>query len=253
MKQATLYFDGGTHPMNPGHGGAGAVLVLEDGTKYSFSQYLGEKKTNNQAEYGGLLLGFSKALELKITHIEVYGDSQLIVNQVNGDYACHNEGLYPLYSQARSLFLQFQSCSLNWIRREKNSMADAAASNAIRSHVPQAVVSMPDDLPVCEPREGLADAIATLNAQGEGARFKSWLSLKSGNDRYSKLRGDKLIAQVPDVVREAIASALTEKELASDLLEKSLRWWLRGLSAACAVKKVRVDAEIAGQQPTLHP
>ncbi|NJQ97664.1 MAG: hypothetical protein HC784_08510, partial [Hydrococcus sp. CSU_1_8] len=48
MKKATLYFDGGTYPMNPGHGGAGAVLVLENGENLSFSQYLGEKKTNNQ-------------------------------------------------------------------------------------------------------------------------------------------------------------------------------------------------------------
>lgn len=106
-------------------------------------------------------------------------------------------------------------------------MADAAATEAIRSHVPQAVVSMPDDLPVCEPRAGLESAIATLNAQGEGARFKDWLKLKSGNDHYSKLRGDKLIAQVPEVVRKEIATALTEKELAEGLLEKCLRWWLR--------------------------
>ncbi|MGL6343117.1 MAG: reverse transcriptase-like protein, partial [Waterburya sp.] len=64
------------------------VLVLEDGAKHSVSQYLGEKKTNNQAEYGGLLLGLRKALELEITHLVVFGDSQLIINQVNGEYAC---------------------------------------------------------------------------------------------------------------------------------------------------------------------
>jgi ribonuclease HI len=247
MKKATLYFDGGTYPMNPGHGGAGAVLVLEDGAKHSFSEYLGEKKTNNQAEYGGLLLGLKKALELEINHLIVFGDSQLIINQVNGDYACHNEGLYPLYTQARSLVKQFHFCSLSWIRREKNSLADAAATEAIRSHVPQAVVMMPDDLPVCSPRAGLESEIATLNAQGEGARFKDWLGLKSGNDCYSKLRGEKLMAQVPMVVREAIATTLTEKELAEGLLDRCLRWWLRGLEASCAVKKTRVDAEVAAK------
>lgn len=247
MKKATLYFDGGTYPMNPGHGGTGAVFVLEDGEKLSFSEYLGQKKTNNQAEYGGLLLGLRKALELEITHLEVYGDSQLIINQVNGDYACHNEGLYPLYSMARALVKQFQLCTLSWIRREKNSLADAAATEAIRSHVPQAVVMMPDDLPVCSPRAGLESEIATLNAQGEGARFKDWLGLKSGNDCYSKLRGDKLIAQVPDVVREAISQALTPKELSEGLLDKCYRWWCRGLKASCALKKVRVDAEIAAK------
>ncbi|NJK51011.1 ribonuclease HI family protein [Candidatus Gracilibacteria bacterium] len=247
MKKATLYFDGGTYPMNPGHGGAGAVLVLENGENLSFSQYLGEKKTNNQAEYGGLLLGLRKALEMDITHLKVYGDSQLVIYQVNGDYACHNEGLYPLYQEARSLVKQFQTCSLSWIPREQNSMADTAATEAIRSHVPQAVVSMPDNLPVCSPRAGLESSIATLNSQGEGARFKAWLQLKSGNDCFSKLRGEKLIAQVPESVREAIESALTEKELSEGLLEKCYRWYLRGLKAAYAVKKIRVDAEVAAK------
>jgi ribonuclease HI len=104
---------------------------------------------------------------------------------------------------------------------------------------------MPDDLPVCSPREGLEKAIATLNTQGEGARFKSWLQLKSGNDRFSKLRGEKLIAQVPEEVRDAIANSLTDQEKSEGLLEKCFRWYLRGLSAACAVKKARVDAEVA--------
>ena len=247
MKQATLYFDGGTYPMNPGHGGAGAVLVLLDGKDLSFSQYLGAKKTNNQAEYGGLLLGLSKAIELGVTHLKVHGDSQLVVYQVNRIYECRNEGLYPLWLEACSLVKQFQACTLSWIPREQNALADVAATEAIRSHVPQAVVEMPDDLPVCQPREGLEYAIATLNTQGEGARFKAWLQLKSGNDRFSQLRGEKLIAQVPEEVREAIASSLTDKELAEGLLDKCYRWWLRGLSAACAVKKTRVDAEVAAK------
>ncbi|NJO94575.1 MAG: ribonuclease HI family protein [Hydrococcus sp. RM1_1_31] len=247
MKKATLYFDGGTYPMNPGHGGAGAVLVLEDGKELSFSQYLGEKKTNNQAEYGGLLLGLKKALELGITHLKVHGDSQLVVYQVNGIYECRNEGLYPLWLEALSLVKQFHSCTLSWIPREQNALADVAATEAIRSYVPQSVISMPDDLPVCKPRAGLEKAISTLNSQGEGARFKAWLQLKSGNDRYSKLRGDKLIAQVPEVVREAIVTALTEKELSEGLLDKCYRWWCRGLSAGCAVKKARVDAEVTAK------
>jgi hypothetical protein len=75
------------------------------------------------------------------------------------------------------------------------------------------------------------------------ARFKAWLQLKSGNDCYSRLRGEKLIAQVPDVVLEAIANTLTEDEKAEGLLDKCLRWWCRGLTAQGAIKKVRVDAD----------
>ncbi|GKV52511.1 hypothetical protein SLEP1_g59089 [Rubroshorea leprosula] len=39
--------------------------------------------TNNIAEYEALLLGLQLALELKVIAIEVYSDSQLVVNQVN--------------------------------------------------------------------------------------------------------------------------------------------------------------------------
>lgn len=74
VKTARLWFDGGTFPGNPGHGGGGAVLEI-DGEEYSFSEYLGGRVTNNRAEYGGLLLGLKKALEMGVTRLEVFGDS----------------------------------------------------------------------------------------------------------------------------------------------------------------------------------
>ena len=110
-KTAKLWFDGGTFPLNPGHGGSGAVLAFE-GDEYSFSEYIGEKETNNRAEYGGLLLGLKKALEMGITHLEVYGDSQLVIYQMTGTHACRNSGLIPLW----------QRCNFNWIPREKKSI-----------------------------------------------------------------------------------------------------------------------------------
>ncbi|MGH2414988.1 MAG: ribonuclease HI family protein [Microcystaceae cyanobacterium] len=219
-KTAQLYFDGGTFPLNPGHGGCGAVLEV-GGQKYSFWEYLGERETNNRAEYGGLLLGLKKALEMGVTHLNVYGDSQLVINQVKGNYACRNRGLIPLWQEAQKLAKQFQSCDFQWIPREQNQKADLAASQAIKSVMRQAA-EIPDDLPVCEPREGLKSRIRSLNEQGEGAKFKEWLLLKSGRDEFSRLRGKILEAQVPDSVREALAAALTEEER-PELYERALR------------------------------
>jgi ribonuclease HI len=241
-KTAKLWFDGGTFPLNPGHGGSGAVIAFE-GKEYSFSEYIGEKETNNRAEYGGLLLGLKKALEMGITHLEVYGDSQLVIYQMTGDYACRNNGLIPLWQKAQKLAKQFQRCNFTWIPREKNGKADVAASEAIKQ-VMGNIAEIPDDLPICEPRAGLEGKIKILNKQGEGAKFKEWLFLKSGRDGFSSLRGEALEARIPLEVREAIANALTEEEK-GELYEKALRWWLRGLKAACAVRKVRVDAEVS--------
>jgi ribonuclease HI len=103
---------------------------------------------------------------------------------------------------------------------------------------------IPDDLPVCQPVEKLKILIQPLNERGEGAKFKEWLLLRSGKDEFSSLRGQILENRVPAGVREAIAAALTPEERYK-LYEKALRWWLRGLKVACAVRKVRVDAEVS--------
>jgi ribonuclease HI len=243
LKQASMWFDGGTFPLNPGHAGSGAVLQIEGEEEARFSEYLGDSQTNNRAEYGGLLLGLKKALELGVTHLKIYGDSQLVIYQMTGEYACRNAGLIPLWREAQTLSKQFSSCTFHWIPREQNQKADRAATEAIKSFVRQGSVEIPDDLPVCNPREGLQGKIASLNEQGEGAKFKLWLELKSGRDQFSRLRGEALETQVPAEVREAIAAAFSQEER-TKLYEKALRWWLRGLKAACAVKKVRVDGEV---------
>ena len=145
--------------------------------------------------------------------------------------------------KASELLQRCKSCQLQWIPREKNSKADEAATKAIKSVVKESVIDIPEDLPLCEPREGLESKIQRLNSQRDGAKFKEWEQLKSGRDKFSSLRGDRLIDAVPMEVAEAITKALTEDE--QDLLEKCLRWYLRGVKPIYAIKKSRVDAEIA--------
>lgn len=243
MKQGKIYFDGGTYPMNPGHGGAGAV-VITDGQEHSYSEYLGRNKTNNQAEYQGMILGLKKAKELGITHLQVFGDSQLVIYQMLGTYACRDFKLQPLNAQAENLSKSFKECSFNWIPRESNGKADSAATKAIKSVIPESQIEMPANLPVNPPIEGLKKKINHLNQAGDGAKFKEWMQLKSGRDKFSSLRGDKLMEAVPEEVREAIAQSLTEEEK-EELCSKALRWWLRGLRAEYAIKKARIDAEIS--------
>lgn len=51
--------------------------------------------TNNIVEYEALIIGLCTTTEWKITQLQVYGDSQLIVNQVNDDYNTKYEKLMP--------------------------------------------------------------------------------------------------------------------------------------------------------------
>ena len=65
------------------------------------------------------------------TDILVQGDSKLVVNQVAGSWKVNKDNLKPLNAEAKSLLSKFLSVKVEWIPREKNARADAAASRAL--------------------------------------------------------------------------------------------------------------------------
>ena len=101
-----LQFDGGSRG-NPGTAGAGAVLytldddddeniVIKKTEKWAGYFYIGNS-TNNVAEYMGLIEGLKQAIVLDIKYIEIEGDSQLVISQLNGIYRVKHSNLIPLY------------------------------------------------------------------------------------------------------------------------------------------------------------
>jgi ribonuclease HI len=121
--KAILFFDGSAAPSNPGHCTAGAVLITPDDTKHEYSQFMGTG-TNNSAEFGGLILGLTKAIEHGVRDIEIYGDSDLVVKCTNGDWNTKQAHLYIALTYAKDLLSCFESWSMQWIPREQN-IADA--------------------------------------------------------------------------------------------------------------------------------
>src|SRR5689334_17972863 len=87
----------------------------------------------------------------------------------------------------------------------------------------------------------LADDIAALVSLGERARFKDFARLRSGYDQWSDLGLVELRRRAGDDVAEAVSTALPN---VSDQA-KALRWHLRGLPGAMAVRKVKTDAEVS--------
>ncbi|GKV11443.1 hypothetical protein SLEP1_g22704 [Rubroshorea leprosula] len=76
----TLYVNGASS--NKGSR-AGALLIGPKGYRSDHALKFNFDATNNMAEYEALLLGLQLTLELKVTAIRVYSESQLVVNQVN--------------------------------------------------------------------------------------------------------------------------------------------------------------------------
>tara|TARA_Y100000296_G_scaffold19024_2_gene22732 strand:- start:15465 stop:16187 length:723 start_codon:yes stop_codon:yes gene_type:complete len=119
----TGYFDGATNP-NPGELGLGACIVDHKGDEVIATSSYRPYGTNNEAEYLSLILLLKMAKKAGIKELECYGDSKLIINQVNGAFNV-SEKFRPYHSEVLSLSSCFDSISFNWVKRDLNTRADA--------------------------------------------------------------------------------------------------------------------------------
>lgn len=137
MAKYILNTDGGSRG-NPGVAGAGAVFADENGqTIKEASKALGIMP-NNEAEYHGLLLGLDlvkKTLgkdKLKVIEIEAKMDSELVVNQLNGEYQVKEERLQFLFMKIWNARVStFKHLTFVYVPREKNKRADELANLAM--------------------------------------------------------------------------------------------------------------------------
>ena len=95
---------------------------------YSF--LLSERCSNNVAKYQALIIGLQMAIEMKITSLEICGDSKLVINQLLALYKVKSDDLVPYFQYATQLMEKFELISLVHIPRKENQMADALANLA---------------------------------------------------------------------------------------------------------------------------
>jgi len=128
---AVVYADGGSRG-NPGKAACGGILYNKKGkTIATFSEYLGDNMTNNQAEYLGVIHALQLCNEKNITDVVAYLDSKLVVEQLNERWKIKNEGLRKLAIKAFELMDGFASVKLKHVKREKNKKADALVNQAL--------------------------------------------------------------------------------------------------------------------------
>lgn len=136
MKKIIIYTDGGSRG-NPGPSAIGVSYTNEKGEIIkSYSEFLGVK-TNNEAEYMGIIMALKKFKSLfgkelaKKTEIEIRSDSELIVKQLNGEYKLINDKIIPLFVQVWNLRTEFLKVIFKQIPREKNKEADRLVNEAL--------------------------------------------------------------------------------------------------------------------------
>jgi ribonuclease HI len=135
MKVATLYSDGGARG-NPGSAGIGYVLKVNDIDVLGYGEYIGEA-TNNVAEYQALREGLKLAQKEKVTHLDCFLDSELVVKQLKGIYRVKHAGMKVLYDEVQQLARGFEEISFTHVPRAKNKVADGLVNNALdkKGHV----------------------------------------------------------------------------------------------------------------------
>lgn len=120
-----LYFDGSCGPKNPG-GYACYAFVIDDKIQKNGVAFEGENATNNTAEFSGLIKGLEYLVENNIFEkLEIFGDSKLVINQLNGEWKCKQEHLKILLNKVKFLLESFESWEATWIPREENYLADS--------------------------------------------------------------------------------------------------------------------------------
>lgn len=123
MSTYTLMFDGGSSG-NPGPAGSGSVLYEGDTEIWSDAFYVGDRETNNTAEYMGLIRGLKESVTRNVDNLIVKGDSLLVIKQMKGEYKVSTPHIKVLNSIARELAKEIRDIEYIHIPRALNKRAD---------------------------------------------------------------------------------------------------------------------------------
>lgn len=135
MGPVIAYFDGSISGENTYYG----FIVYRDHQTYNSygnktilfgGNGLSGRGTSNESEYKSLIKCIKQCFKYNVTDITIFGDSKLIINQVNDTWKTKNERMIVYRDIARDLLSQFNSYKLKWIRREENKIADLLAKDA---------------------------------------------------------------------------------------------------------------------------
>jgi ribonuclease HI len=128
-----IYTDGGARG-NPGPAGAGAVIIEGEQTVAELKKFLGEHQTNNWAEYEAVFLALTEAKKrgLHTQEVEVRLDSQLVAEQLSGNWKIKEPTLKLQWTKVRALLMSdFPAIKFVYVPRERNTEADRLVNEAI--------------------------------------------------------------------------------------------------------------------------
>ncbi|XP_070021778.1 uncharacterized protein [Nicotiana sylvestris] len=162
-----MYFDGAAH-----RGGAEASVVFANpqGEVLPYSFTLTQLCSNNVTEYQALILGLEMDVDMKKLQLQVFGDSQLVVNQLLGSYEVNKPELCPYHDYAKKLMGWLGDVTIKHVPRKENKKADALVALASSLSLPdqaQVTVCQKWVVPLPNEAEGEENELKPLVAASE--------------------------------------------------------------------------------------
>ncbi len=127
-----IYADGA---ISPRAAGAGALATDGNGRVLALACRHLPPMTNNEAEYHGLILALETAAALRASVVEIRLDSEVVVNQMQGDFAVNSPRLKPLHRRACEQARAALRVTYIRIPRGENRLADALAAEGLAGRV----------------------------------------------------------------------------------------------------------------------
>lgn len=130
-----IYTDGASRN-NPGNAAIGYLIISGKKELEKGSEYLGVA-TNNQAEYRALIKALKEARKYNPDKITCYSDSNLMINQLKGDWKVKEPQLKDLHSNIKELEKKFKKVHYKHVRRDNSGIqkCDKQANEALDSHI----------------------------------------------------------------------------------------------------------------------
>ena len=126
-----IYCDGASRS-NPGAASIGISIQNDEQEVDTIAKKIGVA-TNNVAEYEGLRTALDYCDKNNLKGVQIYLDSLLVVQQVNGKYKVKSKNLMDLYNQCTDLIEKIDNLEIHHVPREQNKRADELANIALDS------------------------------------------------------------------------------------------------------------------------
>ena len=107
--------------------GAGVVLTSPTGDTVQYVLQIMYMDSNNAAEYEALLHGLRIAVSMGIQRLEVRGDSNLAISQINGDFDAKDPKMAAYRNAVLKMSARFEGLEFHHVARDNNQAADVLA------------------------------------------------------------------------------------------------------------------------------